>query len=254
VRRIPSSAAGARAWNLLVGLATLGRDRAVSVARCTERAEPAIPRVRHALLALLAAGLAGACVTPPTPAQILAVGFRTPEQAFHTFQTATRLDDPDLELRCFSVGFRARNQLSQLTWREGRAELYAKKPWLRAGIAGARIVDVRIDAGCARLRIDTAGGDYTLDLVREDFVEGWAGTERVLDDEVDWSVAIAEQRGFSERPWILGRVQLPADVAAKSITDLRFGREWKIDSVGPLEDTEESSKSRAEIQPSNEID
>jgi hypothetical protein len=198
---------------------------------------------------LLAAGLSAACVSPPTAAEVLAIGFRTPEQAFRTFQTATRLDDPDLELRCFSVGVRARNQLSQLSWREGRAELYAKKPWLRAGIAGAEIVDVRIDSGYARLRIDTAGGDYTLDLVREDFVEGWGGTERLLDDEVDWSVAIAEQRGFSERPWILGRAQLPADVTAESITDLRFGREWKIDAVGPLEDTDESSKSRAQTQP-----
>ncbi|MCY2960964.1 MAG: hypothetical protein NTY35_12440 [Planctomycetota bacterium] len=190
--------------------------------------------------------LCGACVSPPEPADILAVGFRTPEQAFRTFQTATRLDNPDLELRCFSLDFRARNRISQLTWREGRAELYARQPWLRAGIAGAEVVDVRSSAGHARLRIDTAGGEYVVELVREDFAEAWAGSERVLDESIDWRTQTGVQPGAGERRWIFGRVAIPSGVDESAITEQRYGREWKIDDVGPLEAAGEAPPHRAQ--------
>jgi len=199
-----------------------------------------------------AAGLAawtlvlGACVCPPEPADVLAIGFRTPEQAFRTFQTATRLDDPDLELRCFSSGFRERNQISQLTWREARADLYERRPWLRAGIVGADVVEVEELRGIARLRVDTAGGDYDVVLVREDFAEAWTGSERILDEEIVWRRDTGIQKGDGEGRWIFGRVALPLGVDGAAVTDLRFGREWKIDDVGALTDSDESSPRRAE--------
>jgi hypothetical protein len=188
-----------------------------------------------------------ACVCPPAPADVLAVGFRTPEQAFRTFQTAVRLDDPDLELRCFSLGFRARHQISQLTWREARAELYARRPWLRAGIAGARIEALDEGRGTARLTVGTAAGEYGVILVREDFAEAWSGGERVLDDGLDWRTATGVQDGQGGGRWIFGRVALPPGVDGARITDLRFGREWKIDDVGALEAAGETAPRRAEI-------
>ena len=188
----------------------------------------------------------GACVCPPEPADVLAIGFRTPEQAFRTFQTATRLDDPDLELRCFSSSFRARNQISQLTWREARAELYARQPWLRAGIVGAEVEAVEELRGIARLRVDTAGGDYDVILVREDFAEAWSGSERVLDSLIVWERDTGIQKGEGEGRWVFGRVALPLGVDGAAVTDLRFGREWKIDDVGPLMEPNESSPRRAE--------
>ncbi len=233
MRRIPSSVAGVRTWTLALAL-----------------------------------GAAAACVCPPEPEDILAVGFRTPEQAFRTFQTATRLDDPDLELRCFSVDFRRRNGISQLTWREARAELYARQPWLRAGIVGADVVERELGSQLgfqrARLRIDTAGGDYVVELVREDFAEIWAGDERLLDTEIDWRAAVQPQQGGDGRAWVVGRVLTPPDLPTGSITDLRFGREWKIDEVGPLQDEvevndevgahDESSPPRAKSEDHLEID
>ncbi len=198
---------------------------------------------------LLALGLLGACVCPPSAEELLAVGFRSPDQAFRTFQTATRLDDPDLELRCFSTGFRSRNGISQLTWREARAELYARQPWLRAGIVGADVVERQIGTRQARLRIDTAGGDYVVELVLEDFAEIWAGETRVLDDEIkSWRDSVLSQQNSEETTWIVGRVQSPMGLDTRTITDLRFGREWKIDAVGPLDDTDESSPPRAQSE------
>ncbi len=188
-----------------------------------------------------------ACVCPPEAADVLAVGFRTPEQAFRTFQTATRLDDPDLELRCFSLGFRARNHISQLTWREARAELYARQPWLRAGIAGAEIVEAQPDRGAVRLRIDTAGGEYVVVLVREDFAEAWAGGERVLDEELVWRTQTGVQKGEGEGRWVFGRTQLSPAIDASALTELRFGREWKIDDVGELTASDQATSEK--VQP-----
>jgi hypothetical protein len=183
----------------------------------------------------------GACVCPPSPEDVLQIGFRTPEQAFRTFQTATRLDDPDLELRCFSSGFRERNQISQLTWRVGREDLYRRQPWLRVGIVGAEVIEREVREPRARLRIDTAAGDYQVDLVREDFAEGWAGGERVFDvelggaDRPPWEKTTGVQRDAENSDWFYGRVELPAGVDGGALTDVRFGREWKIDGVTPLE-------------------
>ncbi len=182
----------------------------------------------------------GSCVCPPTPEDVLQIGFRTPEQAFRTFQTATRLDDPDLELRCFSKGFRERNQISQLTWREAREELYRRQPWLRVGIVGADVVEREVREPRARLRIDTAAGDYQVLLVREDFTEGWAGGERVFDEELShethlpWDEATGIRAGSNGRSWFYGQAKLPDGVDGDALTEVRFGREWKIDEVAPI--------------------
>jgi len=62
------------------------------------------------------------CVRPPLTEEWLDVGFREPDQAVKTFQTAVRADSSELEYRCFSAGFRERNHISRLTWEEARAQ------------------------------------------------------------------------------------------------------------------------------------
>ena len=74
---------------------------------------------RHAL-ALVALPLFAGCLAAPEPEDFLAVGFRRPEQTFRTFQTALRADLPDLEYRCLSAAFKARQEprITQIGWRE----------------------------------------------------------------------------------------------------------------------------------------
>jgi hypothetical protein len=162
------------------------------------------------------------------------VGFRSPEQAFHSFQVAVRMNDPDLELRCFSGGFRSRNRVSQLTWREAREELYERMPWLRYGIATAEVQAREVRGAEAWLRVEAGGRELRVGLVREDFAEAWSGSERILDEEVDWQAATGVQQG-GERTWVFGRAALPAGADAARLTELRLGREWKIDDVQPVE-------------------
>src|SRR4051794_27646295 len=79
--------------------------------------------------------LTSCCVSPPLVDEWMKVGFKVPVQTIDTFQTAVRADAPDLEYRCFSAGFRERNHISKLTWREARQELRSQYPWLRRGLS-----------------------------------------------------------------------------------------------------------------------
>lgn len=199
----------------------------------------------RALGALLLVAVASAChVSPPTPEAVLAYGFHTPEQAFASFQTALRMDDPTLELRCFSSDFRARNHASSLTWRVAREELAREQPWLRTGVVRAEIVGSRVLGDRAVLRLRTAGRAFEIALVREDFVEAWSGPERVIDEPADWSSSTGIQEGASGGRWIFGRAALPAGVDAAAIDELRVGREWKIDDARAVDDDAPGSRPR----------
>ena len=182
--------------------------------------------------------LAGCWTSPPTADEVRAIGFRTPEQAFRTFQTAVRLEPPDpgLELRCFSAGFRERNGASQLMWREVREQLFDRNPWLRAGIAGARIGRSEPAQGGWFLSVEAKGQRGAVFLVREDFAEVWAGGERVVDDPVDWPRATGVQDAGSGDRSLYGRATLGANIDPAAVTELRLGREWKIDDFALLED------------------
>ncbi len=205
---------------------------------------------RGALAACLAA--AAACVTPPSPEEVLAVGFRSPEQAFRSFQTAARMDDPSLELRCFSSGFRARHRASQLTWRLAREEIYERMPWMRAGIAKASIQSCTIDGAEARLEARAAGRDLLVRLVREDFAAAWSGGDRVLDREIDWAADTGVQQGADGRRWWFGRAALPEGVDPLAVTELCVGREWKIDDVTPIEKERSPRAARAQVRPQDD--
>jgi hypothetical protein len=191
---------------------------------------------RSRLLALsLTALSAAACVSAPTPAEVLASGFRTPEQAFRAFQVAVAADDPGFELLCFSSAFRARHRISQLTWREAREDLYARQPWLRLGISRAEVEGIEIEGARARLAVRAGSRRIEVRLVREEFGQLWRGAERAFDDQIGWDAATGAQADGGRR-WFFGQVELPEGVPPEEISELRVGREWKIDDVVPLDE------------------
>ena len=190
-------------------------------------------------LALLLAPVAAlaCCVAPPQARDLLAVGFRTPEQAFASFQTAVRADDPGLLRRCLSADFVARNRLSEQVFRTFWEKLEKDEPLLRKGVADAEPkgpAEVRADR--ARIRAKSHGKELLVELVREDFCEAFAGDEKIVDEAAPFRERTGVQTAADGSPWIYGRMVLPPGVAAERVTELRVGREWKIDSFAVEED------------------
>lgn len=196
----------------------------------------------YALLVWAWALLAG-CLAPPSPKDWLAVGFRTPEATFATFQTALRADLPELEYRCLGAGLKARlrrelGSVSLLGYLEFRRALFSTQPWLKLA-ATARIKRVEpLAAGRVRLvaEVDTWFHDETfaLELVREDFWELYVEGRRVADDEGEWEELLRE-----DSDELTVGVPRPAGLSAADVSELRAGREWKIDAF--LEATPEAT-------------
>jgi hypothetical protein len=176
------------------------------------------------------------CVSPPSTKDLLSVGFRTPEQAFATFQTAVRADDPGLEFRCFSADFRGRTEppLSQLNYREFREVLRREHPFLRKGLVDARIESLERRGGRARLVATSHGEQLEIQLVLDDYAEVWAGGDPVVDESIDFEERTGTQAAGDGRRWIHGSSPLPEGFDAALVTELRFGREWKIDGIATV--------------------
>jgi hypothetical protein len=175
--------------------------------------------------------LAACCVSPPDTRELLAVGFRSPEQAFSSFQTAVRADDPGLLRRCLSADFVARNHLSEQVFRTFWEELEKKEHYLRKGIADAQArgpAEIRSDR--ALIRAETHGRKLEVELVREDFCEAYAGGEKLVDEAAPFRERTGVQAAADGATWMWGRLALPTVSAADRVTELRFGREWKIDA------------------------
>lgn len=183
---------------------------------------------------LLACALLASCLAAPKAEDWLAVGFQRPRQTFRTFQTGLRADDPDLEYRCLSSGFKRRNNVSQLTYREYRRELFRRAPWLKWA-AGAKVRKETVlatDRVRIRAEVSTWLHDETfeVDLVREDFYELWVDGERVDDDAVPWNELAREQDGD-----LVVRVPL-GDLGWQDVGQLVAGHEWKIDGFPGVTD------------------
>src|SRR5262249_5132038 len=142
---------------------------------------------------LLAWALSAGCLSEPKAEDWLAVGFRTPEQTFRTFQTGLRADLPDLEYRCFGADFKHRVGGSLLAY-VGRLR---PQPLLKYA-AKAKIKKVQ-ELSPERVRIEAEVNvwfhhrSFTVDFVREDFYELYEGEKRVDDDLADWD-RIVRQR------------------------------------------------------------
>jgi hypothetical protein len=200
-------------------------------------ARRATARWRSAGCALAAGWLFSACcVSPPLVDEWMKVGFKAPVQTIETFQTAVRADAPDLEYRCFSAGFRRRNHISKLTWREAREKLRSDYPWMRRGLSDMSVEGtVRVEGDRALLVCVTHGQHFRVGFVREDFAELWSG-ERLLSDDpdVDFDRHTMTQKDAEGHVWFYGCAVVPG--VDPDVTEVRVGREWKIDSFESVED------------------
>lgn len=194
------------------------------------RAAPARLFVAAALVGLLA------CVSPPSAEELARLGYRSPQQTFASFQVAVRADSPVLEYRCLSVGFRERNRVSQLSWREFRDEWYASHPLLRRALAKARVLSVEELAADRRVLLaESHGRRLLVHFVREAFYQVYAG-DMLHADEL-----LPQQRGLQpylgaeplehDRALLTAAVELRASELPEQPTEFRIGLEWKIDGI-----------------------
>ncbi|MFT4542895.1 MAG: hypothetical protein ACI841_004274 [Planctomycetota bacterium] len=189
--------------------------------------------------------LGASCAIPgPKPEEMLKVGFRTPLQAFESFRLAVRGELKELEYRCWSFDFTERNRLGQMTYREVRDEMmYAQGVFGRAvmgrALWKAEVIEV-IPNGQDRARVRARYRSHTLwvDLVREDFWELWGGPKRLDDSgEMRWEDLTASGPDQYDQPVFQGVVPLKSFDIENQITELRIGREWKLDGFGVEDDS-----------------
>jgi len=186
---------------------------------------------------LLGLPVLAACVSAPSPGEVLATGFRTPEMTFRSFQVGVRGDLPQLEYACFSGAFRARHGLSQLGYREVRERELKHRIAYWLGIPDARIVE-SLDLGPGRrlLRAESHGRAFEVELVLEDFWQLWAGDELLADEPLgpDDFREISSEPGRA--PMVMGAAKIPYPLSQRPAAELdrtfsefRIGSEWKID-------------------------
>jgi hypothetical protein len=186
---------------------------------------------------LLAWALLPGCLSAPRPEDWLAVGFRTPEATFRTFQTGLRGDKPELEYRCLGSDFKRRTGVTLFGYLEYRQELFRKQPWLKLA-AKAKVREVKaLGEGRVRLvaEVDTWFHDETfaLDFVREDYYELYVDGKIVSDDQAAWREIAREKDGK-----LVVSVPLPDGLTVRGVGELRAGSEWKVDGFPLLEGAE----------------
>lgn len=194
-------------------------------------------RLPLAAAVVLSAGALGGCITPPTSAQWLGIGFRSPEQTVATFQVAIRADEPELEYRTFSQGFRERHGITKFAWLHVREELRERYPFLRRGIVDAEASAPPVREGeRATLTLVTHGYELRVGLVREDFVELYGPNGLIHDDFVPFERTFGFQTEPDGGRRVYGTFLLPPTVDARAeVVEVRVGREWKIDSLETVE-------------------
>lgn len=160
----------------------------------------------------------------------------TPRGAVRAFAAYMRSGLHDLEYRCFSSGFVARNQLSYLTYAEARDELSRRQPWLELFASPTIVGDTERGEGRHDVDVRLGGSTYRVNLVREETFRICAADELLADDYTDFRARLT----IVERPdggaELVARLPLPqADIDLDSATSVVLQRLWKIDGVAPLD-------------------
>lgn len=181
-------------------------------------------------LLLLLCCLPAACTSLPSPAEVLATGWRSPEQCWRTFQVAVRADEPGLEYRCLSRQLCQERGLSQFNWRELRAELWGQFGSRYAVEQATPTGPARIQGERAELEIEALGKKLRLGFVREDYAELWAGETRLYDEADRWSARTGTQSNGGQR-WFYAQLPIPEALDSAGLSELRVGREWKLDEI-----------------------
>jgi len=197
-------------------------------------------RILYGVNLLVWAGLLSACLSQPKPADWLAVGFRTPEETFRTFQTGLRADQPDLEYRCLSSRLKSEQVGSQLVYRTFRQELFKTHPWIRYA-AWAKVVESKeLSRSRRRLvaRIDTWFFDETfaIDFEREDYYELWSGGQLLWDDFHPWEGSVTLEKALqSPEAELVVRVPFEDGLEPADVTEIGAGSQWKITAFPALD-------------------
>ncbi|MEM7308717.1 MAG: hypothetical protein AAF682_18690 [Planctomycetota bacterium] len=192
-----------------------------------------LPRHARAGILAFAAFVGGSCLAPePTPEDWLGYGFRRPEDTFRAFLTALAGDRPELEYRCLSNALKKREGGNLLGYLVLRDQLFDDMPWLKAA-ARAEVEEVEYfgpDLAQVTARVDWLFWDevFTVVLVREEYYELRADGELVGDDYYPFEPVNAD--GYT-----VIRVPAAEDFAPDELSEVRLGREWKIDGI-PLQD------------------
>lgn len=192
-------------------------------------------RLGLALCCMAVLGTVG-CVSPPSIREVLDVGYRSPEQCWHSFQTAVRADEPALEYRSLSQRLIAERGLSQLVWREARAELYAPLG-TRFAIAKARpLGPATVQGDRAELVVEALGRRVRLRFLREDFRSLWAGEQLLVDENASLEGSSGVQTAADGQRWFYAQIPLPADSEPSRVSEMHLGREWKLDGISESEE------------------
>ncbi len=210
---------------------------------------PTWPHLRSLALALAACFPIWSCVSPPSPSEVLAYGFDTPVQAFQSFVVALRADLPHHEYRCFSSGFKARNELSRGGYLMFRDQMLKDQPLLRWALQKATrkpehyALEWGPNGQQAQLIVDVRGRALSVRLTRESYLSGLTQPEDPLapaDKWVDKTVGDLEQEQWlfpMPNAGFLGAQVPHPNKNLDEVISVTVGREWKIDDIYLLEET-----------------
>ena len=192
-------------------------------------------RAARTLGALALLGLCS-CVSRPSAEEVANLGYRSPAQTFGSFQVAVRADSALLEYRCLSVGFRERNRISQLTWREFRDEWYAQNPFLRSAVAKASIVaEESLGPDDHLIVAEAYGRKIHVRFVREGFYQLYAGAMLHADELLPWQRGLEPYLGSEAQgphsTLLTAAIELDPARVPEHPTEFRIGLEWKIDGI-----------------------
>jgi hypothetical protein len=187
-------------------------------------------RAGSVFLAGLVGFLQAGCPSLPTPAEVLSMGFRSPEQCFHSFQYAVRADLPGEELRCFSQHFRSENHVSQLVWLEVREQLWSQVGMRWAVAEAEPSAPAQVHGSSAWMDVRALGKTLRLRFVREECGQTWSGEQLLSDELVDFRTHSGTQAGGI----FYGQVPLPPGSESAKVTEMRLAQEWKLDAIDPI--------------------
>jgi hypothetical protein len=194
-------------------------------------------RLRTVLLAAtLGVVLTSACRCGPKLEAVAHANLDTPRATVEAFGAYMRAGLHDLEYRCFSADFTARNQISFFTYAEAREELARSQPWLEL-FAAPKVV-AEIARGDERHDVDVrlAGRTYRVNLVREETFRISAGDLILAEQATDFAGRLALEPRAEGGASLVARLPLPsADIDLSAATSVVLQRRWKIDGVAPLD-------------------
>ncbi len=197
---------------------------------------PSAHRRAGLVAAALAVALTGACRCGPKLEAVAHANLDTPRATVEAFGAYMRAGLHDLEYRCFSADFTARNQISFFTYAEAREDLARSQPWLEL-FATPKVV-AEMARGDERHDVDVrlAGRTYRVNLVREETFRISAGDLILAEEATDFASRLALEPRASGGADLVARLPLPsADIDLSTATSVVLQRRWKIDGVAPLD-------------------